>query len=245
MSAIRMSPFQKPPAIAAYPRKNLVELSCQIDEVVLNLWLKSDNIRPLLQTELLVLCMILRIAFHKEFSCLPRAIAFHGISPPFFVQAGLQQYCCCSFFYSSYSSFSNTVSLRSQHFLLNSCSAILRVLSLQYVLTCPESAVASTTCLHVCHLATHPCAGLSDSTDCQHTNSRTANPRHFRLDTSHIVSSLLLSESTKGIRRCGQACRQKHHASTSCSIWLHPLNGFVPNQFLQMAPLLQCGPCVG
>ena len=53
------------------------------------------------------------------------------------------------------------------------------------------------TCLHVCHLATHPCAGLSDSTDCQHTNSRTANPRHFRLDTSHIVSSLLLSSQQK------------------------------------------------
>ena len=38
---------------------------------------------------------------------------------------------------------------------------------------------------------------------------------------------------------------QKQQASTSCSHWLHPLNDFGPNKFLQMAPFLQCSPCPG
>ena len=65
--------------------KCLVRLACQIDEVLIDLVLISDGIRPLLQTELLVLRMILRIAFHREFS-----VAFHGISPPLFFQSRLQ-----------------------------------------------------------------------------------------------------------------------------------------------------------
>ena len=48
-----------------------VKLSYQIDVILLDLWLKSDNTRPLLQTELSVLWKTLQIDFHKEFSCLP------------------------------------------------------------------------------------------------------------------------------------------------------------------------------
>ena len=43
------SPFQIPPAINSYPRK------IQIDEVLIDLALKSDDIQPLLQKELLAL----------------------------------------------------------------------------------------------------------------------------------------------------------------------------------------------
>ena len=64
-------------------------------------------------------------------------------------------------------------------------------------------------------------------------------------DVSHSVSSVHLLASTAEIHRCGQACRQKLLTSTSCSIWLHPLNDFGPNKCLQMAPLLQCSPCPG
>ena len=72
------------------------------------------------------------------------------------------------------------------------------------------------------------------------------NSKHCHLpDVSHSVSSLHLSASTAEIHRCGQVCRQKLLTSTSCSIWLHPLNDFGPNKFLQMAPLLQCSPCPG
>ena len=47
---------------------------------------------------------------------------------------------------------------------------------------------------------------LSHSTDCQHTNSITAIPKHFRLqDASHNVSLLHLLASTERIHRCGQA----------------------------------------
>ena len=106
---------------------------------------------------------------------------------------------------------------------------------------------------HVCRLSTHPFAGLvvpdacsllSHSAGCQHTDSRIANPKHYHLqDVSHSVSSLHLLALTAGIHRCGQACRQQLLASTSCSIWLHPQNGFAPNTLLQMAQLLQCSPC--
>ena len=61
--------------------------------------------------------MFLRIAFHKEFFTSARrswdmsqtATAFHRISPPFFIQAWLQQYSRCSFFHSAYGSFSNAI----------------------------------------------------------------------------------------------------------------------------------------
>ena len=70
------------------------------------------------------------------------------------------------------------------------------------------------------------CPLLSHSTDCKHTDSRIANSKHYHLpDVSHSVSSLHLLESTAEIHRCGQACRQKLLASTSCSMWLHHLNG--------------------
>ena len=61
----------------------------------------------------------------------------------------------------------------------------------------------------------------------------------------HNVFSLLLLASTARIHRCGQACRQKLLASTSCSTWLHPQNGFAPSIRLQMAQLLQCSSCSG
>ena len=71
MSAIRIFPSLIPPAIRHILERYLVRLSYQIDEVLLDLWLTSDNIRPLLPTKWLVLWMILHIAFHKEFSRLP------------------------------------------------------------------------------------------------------------------------------------------------------------------------------
>ena len=48
-------------------------------------------------------------------------IAFHGIWPPFFIQSRLQQYGWCPFFYSTYSSFCNSLSLLSSKW---SCSMI-------------------------------------------------------------------------------------------------------------------------
>ena len=45
-----------------------VKLSGQIDEVLIDLELKSDGIQPVLQNELLVLGMVVRIVFHSEFS---------------------------------------------------------------------------------------------------------------------------------------------------------------------------------
>ena len=118
-----------------------------------------------------------------------------------------------------------------------------------------QNVVARTLFLHVCHCPTHHVAGLlvsdacsllSHSTDCQHTDSGIANSKHCHLpDVSHSVSSLHLLASTAEIHRCGQACRQKLLASTSCSIWLHPLNDFAPSTLIQMAPLLQCCPCPG
>ena len=95
--------------------------------------------------------------------------------------------------------------------------------------------------LFVGFLVPAACSWLSHSTDCQHTDSRIANSEHCHLqDVSHNVSLLRLLPSTTRIHRCGQACRQKLLASTSCSMWLHPLNGFAPSTLLQMARLLQC-----
>ena len=77
---------------------------------------------------------------------------------------------------------------------------------LQCVHTCPKCSVASTLFSYVCRLPTHPlvgllvsaaCSLLSHSTDCQHTDSRIANPKHCHLpDVSHSVSSLHLLAST-------------------------------------------------
>ena len=75
---------------------------------------------------------------------------------------------------------------------------------------------------------------------------RFKNCKHYHLpDVSHSVSSLHLLASTAEIHRCGQACRQKLLASTSCSTWLHPRNGFAPSTLLQMVQLLQRSPCPG
>ena len=46
-------------------------LSCQIDEFLLDLSVKSDDIQPLLQKVLLTLSVVLQIVYHKEFSLLP------------------------------------------------------------------------------------------------------------------------------------------------------------------------------
>ena len=112
-----------------------------------------------------------------------------------------------------------------------SCSTTVRI---QHVLS-----QVHTIGWHVCHSPAHPfvgllvpaaCSLLSHSTDCQHTDSRIVNTKHYHLQhASHNVFSLLLLASTAGIHRCGQACRPKLLASTSCSIWLHPLNGFAPS----------------
>ena len=47
---------------------------CQIDEFLIDLSLKSDDIQPLLQEELLALRMVLQIVFHTEFSHLPGSL---------------------------------------------------------------------------------------------------------------------------------------------------------------------------
>ena len=59
------------PRSAHSQKRYLVLLSCQIDKVLINLALKSDDDQPLLQKEVLVLCIVLQIAFHTEFSRLP------------------------------------------------------------------------------------------------------------------------------------------------------------------------------
>ena len=52
-----------------------VLLSCQIDAVLdISLALKSDDIQPLLGTELLVLYMVLQIVFQRVFSHLPGSL---------------------------------------------------------------------------------------------------------------------------------------------------------------------------
>ena len=128
-----------------------------------------------------------------------------------------------------------------QHFLFNSCSAVLCVLSyssstwascrtsvlIQNVLSQVQpfrtSATFQLILLMDC-LVSAACSLLLRSTDCQHTDSRIANTKHHHFqDVSHSVSSLNLLASTAAIHQCGQACRQKLLASTSCSIWLHPL----------------------
>ena len=121
--------------------------------------------------------------------------------------------------------------------------------------SCSASVLVQNVLSRVCRFPTHPfvgllvaaaCSLLSHSTDCQHTDTRIANPKHDHLpDVSHSVSSLHLLASTEEIHRCGRACRQKLLASTSYSTWLHPQNGFAPSTPLQMAQLLQCSPCIG
>ena len=82
---------------------------------------------------------------------------------------------------------------------------------------------------------------LWHSTDCHHTDSRTASSKHCHLpDVSHSVSSLHLLALTEEIHRCGQACRQTPRIHL-----MFNLAPFGPNKFLQMAPLLQCSPCPG
>ena len=76
--------------------------------------------KPLLRTDCSVHQMVLRTASHKVFAHLPRglehfvhkAIALHRSSPPFFIQAGLQQYCRRSFLASAHCSFGNPTRLR-------------------------------------------------------------------------------------------------------------------------------------
>ena len=55
MSAVRVSPFQIHPRLMQILERYQVIFSYHIDEVFLDLWLTSDNIRPLLRTEWLVL----------------------------------------------------------------------------------------------------------------------------------------------------------------------------------------------
>ena len=66
-----MSTFRIHPAINSYLGRYQVILSCQLDEVLIDLALKSDDFQPLLQKELLVLSMVLQIVFEKEFVLLP------------------------------------------------------------------------------------------------------------------------------------------------------------------------------
>ena len=98
---------------------------------------------------------------------------------------------------------------------------------LQCVRTCPKCSVASTLFSHCWCLLRAPCCCIPRTANTQ--NSGIANPKHFHLqDASHNVSSLLLSTSTAGIHRCGQACRQKHppihlmFTLAPSSIWFRP-----------------------
>ena len=72
MSATRMSPCQILPRLMHIRGILLAKRSCQIDEALNGLVQKSENIQPLRQYELLDLSMYLRIAYHEEFSHLPR-----------------------------------------------------------------------------------------------------------------------------------------------------------------------------
>ena len=58
------------PRSAESPERCQVILSCRIDEFLINLSVKSNDIQPLLQKVLLVLWLVLQIIFHKEFSFL-------------------------------------------------------------------------------------------------------------------------------------------------------------------------------
>ena len=89
-----------------------------------------------------------------------------------------------------------------------------------------------------------PCCRIPRTANTQNQELQIPSICHL-LDVSHNVSLLRLLASTAGINQCGQACRQKLLASTSCSIWLHPLSDFVPSTLLQMAQLLQCSPFPG
>ena len=116
---------------------------------------------------------------------------------------------------------------------------------------------------HVCHLPTHPFVGLlvpapcslvSHSTDCQHTDSRIASPKHYHLqDVSHSVSSFHLLASTAGIHRCGHDKTPRIHMFNLApsSEWFRPKHTSptgttspVPSRPLRMARL-RSGPCLG
>ena len=94
-----------------------VTLSCQTDEVLINLALKSDEIQPLRQTESLGLKngssnhhspgVFAGLGHFAETK------AFRRISPPCFIQASLQQYRRRPFFCSAYRSFSYATRLGS------------------------------------------------------------------------------------------------------------------------------------
>ena len=148
------------------------------------------------------------------------------------------------------------------HFLFNSCSALLcaaqsqhNLSILQYVRTYPKCSVASATfrTSAACQLTSFlDCWSLPRAPCCR--IPRTANTQIQELQIPKIITfktfrtaclALHLVASTAEIHRYGQAYRQKRLASTSCSIWLHPLSIFVPSTLLEMAQLLQCSPCLG
>ena len=57
-----------------YPKNIPGKTSCQIGDVLPGLVLKSGDVQPLLQKELLVLGMVLQIAVHKVFSRFTRGL---------------------------------------------------------------------------------------------------------------------------------------------------------------------------
>ena len=87
------------------PERFRVGLSCQIDEFMIDLALKSDDIQPLLQKELWSFEWFSKSPFVRSFLFCQEvlnisqiAIALHRISPPFFIHASWQQYSRRSFF---------------------------------------------------------------------------------------------------------------------------------------------------
>ena len=60
-----------PPRPAHSQERSQVRLVYQIDEIMIDLVLKSGDIQPLLQKELLILLNVLQTVFHMEFSRLP------------------------------------------------------------------------------------------------------------------------------------------------------------------------------
>ena len=63
-----------PPRSAHSPESFQAILSCQIDEFLFDLSVKTDDIQPLHQKVLLALCVVLQIVFHTAYSRLPGSL---------------------------------------------------------------------------------------------------------------------------------------------------------------------------
>ena len=120
VSATRMSPFQIPPAFNAYPMyilgKALGPNWCNLDRVFGRNRVIFDHCSKRYYWS--VIChseppFIWFLPIRQEiWNVSQTAVTFHGIRPPFFIQAWLQQYRRCHFFHSAHCSFGNPMCFR-------------------------------------------------------------------------------------------------------------------------------------